>query len=225
MPACGWEPIGCDDCAAYTGLDPEVQAEVDAWAVNRLWEWTNQRFGPCDVTFQSNSPACCDLMRLVRCRTNEIVLPGPIAEPVLITIDGDEVDISEFQVEDYAYLVRLDGTGFGREWEITYLKGEPVPSGGGLVAGILACEYAKSLCGDETCQLPKRVSSITRQGITMAMLDNFTNLKEGFTGIWIIDDWVMTHQTNLRLGPWRMGGVFSPDLPVQRQVTWQYAGS
>lgn len=225
MPACGWEVIGCSECTAYTGLDDEVQAEVAAWAIDRLWEWTNRRFGPCEVTLTSTSPQCCDLMAQFRCRPNEILLPGPIADVLMVTINDEDIDPSSFQVEDYAYLVRIDGGTFGGSWMVTYAKGEPIPPGGSLIAGTLACEYAKAICGDDTCRLPKRVSSIAREGITMAMLDNFTNLKEGFTGIWEIDDWVMTHQTNLRIGPWKMGAVSSPDIAPRREVTWSYAGS
>lgn len=225
MPACGWDVIGCGECAPYSSLDEAAKAEVDAWAVNRLWEWTNQRFGPCDVTYTHESPGCCDLMQQFPCKRNEILLPGPIAEPVMIVIDGESVDTSSFRVEDWAYLVRIDGGDWGREWTVTYAKGEPVPPGAGLVAGVLACEYAKSVCNDSSCRLPKRVAQITRQQVTVALLDNFTNLKEGFTGIWEIDDFVMTNQTNLRIGPWKMGRVSSPDLVQRREITWEYAGS
>jgi hypothetical protein len=105
-------------------------------------------------------------------------------------------------------------------WGVTYLLGEPVPPGGGIVAGILACEYAKSLCGDEGCRLPRRVSSIQRQGMVIGILDNFTNLKEGFTGIFEIDDWIMSQNK-----PRRRAVISSPDVSVPRITTWTYADS
>ena len=253
MPACGWEVLGCENSPAYAGLDPVVRAEVDAWAVERLWQWTNQRFGPCvEVVrpcrktcngYRVSAPpwggvgwiglTCGSCGDNCSCReVHEVRLPGPIAEPLAITIDGLEVDLSAFRVDNWNLLVREDGGHFpvcqdmGKPlgelgtWGVEYLLGEEVPAGGSLVAGILASEYAKSLCGDETCRLPRRVSSIQRQGMVIGILDNFTNLKEGFTGIFEIDDWIMA-QTK----PRRRAVISSPDVAVPRITTWTYADS
>lgn len=226
MPPCDWEVIGCEECDALVDLSEEIREAIEQRAINRLWEWTNHRFGLCEVTYVAESDECCLLaMRNPRCKNNEILLPGPIAEPIEILVDGAEVPIEDVRVEDYAYLVRLDGERFGRNWQVTYLQGSPVPPGGALVAGELACEYAKAACGDDTCRLPNRTSSITREGITIGMLDNFDNLKAGGTGIWSIDDWVMTYQTGYQIGPWQASVVSSPDLVKRRQITWTYAAS
>jgi hypothetical protein len=260
MPPCGWEVIGCDDCQALNDLDPEVAAAVEERAIARLWEWTNKRFGPCPVVYRPckkmctgngnwmwNYPTgsgryinlnCGNCGDSCSCSTvSEIILPGPIAEPLEILVDGVELELWRVRVDNYNRLIRVDGGEFPTcqdlgapatdvgTWQITYAKGEEVPPGGGLVAGILACEYAKGMCGDETCRLPRRVSSITRQGITMAMLDNFDKLQVGFTGIWEIDDWIATYTTNLKMGPWQMGRVTSPDIPQQRFTTWEYSDS
>jgi hypothetical protein len=169
---------------------------------------------------------------------SELILPGPIAEPIEILVDGVALDIdTSVVVYNYNRLTRIDGGKFPTcqdlskppsevgTWQVTYLQGEPVPHGGQLVAGILACEYAKAMCGDDSCCLPKRVSSITRQGITMAMLDDFDRLSLGMTGIWEIDDWVTTYSTNLRMGPWQASTVSSPDLTPRRLLTWSAMGS
>lgn len=164
---------------------------------------------------------------------SELILPGPIDEPLEILVDGVALDIAtSVVVYDYNRLTRIDGGKFPScqnlglppteigTWQVTYRQGEPVPPGGGLIAGILACEYAKGLCGDDSCRLPRRVSSITRQGITLAMLDNFDQLGVGYTGIWEIDDWIATYSTNLRMGPWQASRVSSPDIVTQRKLTW-----
>lgn len=170
------------------------------------------------------------------CRhVSEIILPGPIT-PVEILIDGEPLDLWNVRVDNWNRLVRLDGDwptcqDLSKEptedgtWQVSYSQGEDVPPGGGLVAGILACEYAKGMCGDSSCRLPQRVSTVSRQGVTVAMLDNFTGLGTGFTGIWEIDDWVMTYTTNLRQGPWQASSVSSPDLTPQRFTTWEYSDS
>lgn len=234
MAPCGWEVIGCDDCEALNNLDPLVREAVEARAVARLWEWTNRRFGPCPVTYRPPHLGCRNPKRCVCQDVSEVLLPGPIFEPIEILIDGEDLDLFRVRVDNYNRLVRIDGGRFPTRqnmgasalelgtWQITYLKGEEVPPGGELVAGTLACEFAKAMCGSEECRLPKRVSSITRQGITLAMLDNFDKLSVGGTGIWEIDDWITTYTTNLRTGPWQRGQVSSPDLPMERITTWEY---
>lgn len=222
MAACGWTVLGCASCDAYASLDPDIQTEVQLWAVNRLWEWTNQRYGPCELTVHNESDGCCWLRENVYplCRTNEVRLPAPISEIIEVTVGGEEVDLAALHVDNYSLLVRDDGGTFNSNWEVTYLHGEPVPPGGGLIAGILACEYAKALCGTNDCRLPRRVSSIQRQGVVIGMLDNFTNLEDGFTGIFEIDDWLMAATK-----PHRRTVVSSPDVTPPRIRTWSYVES
>lgn len=245
MGPCGWEVLGCDDCTALTSLDDEIREAVERRAVRRLWEWTNRRFGPCSQTVRPCLDRCdhrdgwawglplgqgryVSLNCGDTCgRFQEVVLPGPIAEVTEVLINDVEVALGAFRVDNYNRLVRTDGGKFPscHGLEVTYLKGEAIPEGGELVAGILACEYAKGMCGDESCRLPKRVSTITRQGITMAMLDSFDKLQVGMTGIWEIDDWIATFTTNIHMGPWQMGRVSSPDIPMQRITTWESSDS
>ncbi len=253
MPACGWEVIGCELCSAWPNISDEVRAEAEAWAIERLWQWTNQRFGPCAEivrpcrkncqgfgvyappwgSFAGIGLMCGQCGDNCSCReVQQVKLPGPIYEPLEVLIDGESIDLSAFRVDDWNILVREDGGHFpicqdmGKRlgevgtWGIEYLLGEPVPAGGGLVAGILACEYAKSLCGADDCRLPRRVSSIQRQGMVIGILDNFTNIKEGFTGIFEIDDWIMA-QTK----PRRRATITSPDVARPRITTWTYADS
>lgn len=251
MVACSWEVIGCDDCSAYASLDSEVQSEVEAWAVNRLWEWTNQRFGPCEELVRPCRKSCVEFssfampwgggyigLNCVKCgdscscrEVQQVILPGPIYALTEVLVDGDEVDLSAFRVDNYTILVRQDGgvlptcQDLGKTpdevgtWQISYLLGEEVPPGGGLVAGILACEYAKSLCGDNSCRLPKRVSSVQRQGIVINN-NSSRSTEQGITGIFEIDDWVMTANK-----PNRRSVATSPDVPRPRITTWTYAES
>lgn len=224
---------------------------VDDWAVNRLWEWTNQRFGPCEEIVRPCRKTCmgenlwappwAGFLNLTcglcgddcSCKAvQQVRLPGPIYEPIEVLIDGESIPLEAFRVDNYELLVREDGghfpicqdvgapLGYPGTWGVRYLLGEPVPAGGELVAGILACEYAKAVCGDSSCRLPKRVSSIQRQGVVIGMLDNFTNLKEGFTGIFEIDDWIMSATK-----PKRRAVISSPDVSPPRITTWTYAGS
>ncbi|MCA1806656.1 MAG: hypothetical protein LC687_02160, partial [Actinobacteria bacterium] len=136
-----------------------------------------------------------------------------------VTVAGEEIPIEDFHIDDYGVLVRDVGGGFGSDWVVTYTIGEPIPPGGGLVAGLLACEYAKSICNDSSCRLPRRVSSIQRQGV---VINNFSSqtAMDGITGIFEIDDWVMTANK-----PKRRSVMTSPDVQRHRIMTWSYADS
>lgn len=157
-----------------------------------------------------------------------MVLPGPVDSISRIVIDGETLDPSAYRVDSNRLLVRIDGgtwplcQDFSKPltepgtWAITYERGIAVPVGGQLAAGALACELAKAACGDNTCKLPQRVQTITRQGVTVAMLDSFDDIDKGHTGIWIIDSWV----ASINKAP-KPSTVTSPDARVRsRRTTW-----
>ncbi len=157
---------------------------------------------------------------------SEVLLPGPVTEVLEVLLDGEVLDPLSYRVDDWARLVRLDGEwpwcqdlnqpddGLGA-WAITYQRGQPIPAGGGLAAGSLASELAKAFCNDSSCRLPKRVSTVTRQGLTFAIIDDFKNLQAGQTGIWEVDSWVATQMA----GKFE-GTLNSPDLQKVRRTTW-----
>lgn len=162
--------------------------------------------------------------------TESLQLPGPIAAVTEVQIDGEVLPPSAYRVDNDRFLVRTDGgawptcqdmnAALGEEntWAVTYERGIPVPAGGQVAAGSLACELAKAACRDKSCGLPQRVQSVTRQGVTIAVLDAFDDIDTGHTGIWLIDSWVASVMKRPR--PWR---VYSPDRKppvVGRIQTW-----
>lgn len=158
-------------------------------------------------------------------------LPGPVASVTEVQFGGEVLPAAAYRVDNGRLLVRQDGgiwptcqdlsapLGADGTWAVTYEHGTPVPNGGQIAAGLLACELAKAACGDSTCSLPTRVQTITRQGVTIAMLDAFDDIDKGHTGIWLIDSWV----ASVTKQPKRMT-VSSPDrrsMGRARQTTWQ----
>jgi hypothetical protein len=147
-------------------------------------------------------------------------LPGPVDEVTTVTIDGVVLPPSAYRLERKRSLIRTDGGVWpacqdllaeppaANTFEVTYDRGVPVPVGGQVAAGRLACELAKASCSDSTCALPERLQTITRQGITVGFMDTFTDLKEGGTGIWIIDAW-----TTSVSAPRPTSSVRSVDVP------------
>lgn len=173
-------------------------------------EWFNIACGSC-----GDACGCGD--------TSTLKLPGPVDEITEITIDGTVLDPAAYRVDNHQLLVRLDGDrwptcqnmgaalGKPDTWGVTYTLGIPVPVGGQIAAGLLASEFAKAACNDSTCLLPKRLQTITRQGVTVGFMDAFDDLQKGGTGLWLIDSWV-TSVTRAPQAP----RVFSPDVPRDR---------
>ena len=189
-----------------------------------LWrgEWYNLTCGICD----NGACGCGDSAATIR-------LPGPIASVEQVLIDGTPLPIDAYRVDNHSILVRTDGQAWPSyqdldepamhegTWEITYAKGTTVPVGGRIAAGELAEEFVKALCNDNSCRLPRRIQSITRQGVSMAVLDAFEDIEKGHTGIWMVDSWVASVTI-----PRNRSTVTSPDYrhsspPARvRSTTW-----
>ncbi|MGV1079721.1 MAG: hypothetical protein ACOYD1_07695 [Candidatus Nanopelagicales bacterium] len=96
--------------------------------------------------------------------------------------------------------------------EVTYRFGSTVTRG----ARATALYYARQIflagpCGDmSACQLPERVTSITREGISMTTLDPQTFLDRGLTGLIRVDEWLASYATRKAARP---AGVFGVDSP------------
>lgn len=158
----------------------------------------------------------------------QVWLPGPIYSiPATgISVDGDIVDVDAWRVDDNKWLVRTDGecwptcqdfnvdsgTGY---FSVTYLGGMPVPRVLLGAAGELACEWARACRGDP-CRLPQRITSISRQGLSVSLADIDGLLDRGLTGITTVDQVIRSF--NPSSIPSRMN-ISSPDWPPVTKVT------
>lgn len=194
------------DCAGGSFSTFHGNGPVSSGSMGRRYRWAaGVACGRCGT---SCACAAVDMLRL----------PGPVVSITSVMVDGVEMDEAAYGTVDEAYLIRKDGERWPvcqdlsldsteeGTWEVTYQRGYAVPVGGQIAAGMLAVELAKAACNDSTCQLPKRLQSVTRQGVTMAVLDSFEDLDQGKTGVWLIDSWV----ASVRLSP-RGGTVRTPD--------------
>lgn len=140
-------------------------------------------------------------------------LPGirlpfpPIVSITEVLIDGELVPPAEYRI-DGDRLVRLrdtDGTQHGwptsqdltlettepRTWSVTYVHGCDPPEGGVRACIELAEQLVKAWTpSDGSCRLPQRVTSISRQGVSLAVLDPLTLFAEGRTGLSFPDLWI-----------------------------------
>jgi hypothetical protein len=132
-----------------------------------------------------------------------LVFEAPVHDVVEVTLGGEALAPAAWRLDSGRLLVRQDGgrwplsqdlsrpLGDPGTWGVTVRVGSPVPQGGQVAAGKLACELARAAAGDKGCELPQRWQTISRQGVSIsAALDSFEGLDEGKTGIWVIDSWV-----------------------------------
>jgi hypothetical protein len=157
--------------------------------------------------------------------SRSLVFEKPVSAIVSVNLGGQVLAPSAYRVDNHRFLVRQDGgewpycqdmsapLGATDTWGVTVKTGAPVPTGGRIAAGKMACELAKAACGDSGCQLPQRWQTITRQGVTIsAAIDLFQGLDEGKTGIWLIDSWVASVMKS-------DAGAFSIAVPNARKGT------
>jgi hypothetical protein len=163
-----------------------------------------------------------------------VYLPGPVNSIVSVKVNGAVLPVSgsggfNYFVLDQQWLVRVDtaacwplcadqnlGPGDVNAFEVTYLRGLEVPTALAQGTASLACEFAKSCIG-APCRLPSRVTSISRQGVTISFADIEAVLRNGLSGLWELDQLIMA------INPYGLKGrtrFYSPDVPEPRQVTW-----
>lgn len=168
---------------------------------------------------------------------SEVLLPGPVCEVIEVTIDGTAVPTGSYRIDDLAWLVRQSeeggegsvrpswplcqdmGAPLGSEdtWGVRYRRGTPVPSGGQRALGEMMSEIWKGCNNDSSCALPKRVRTIVKQGLTVAVLDPMAFLEKGKTGLYFTDLWLQAVNPLARPAGAR---VISPDWEPGRTTTW-----
>jgi hypothetical protein len=185
-----------DSCDA-TAIKPATLEEALWYASTILYNLTQRRFpGECTDTYTPFNRC-----RSGRCSCVEgmLELPSrPVTAITSVVVDGVTLDASEYVVHDKRYLRRV---GIASSWPcgcdiddeeyfvVDYVWGrEPTRS---LVraAALLAWEYAVAWTPDcaQQCRLPKRITSITREGVTMAVVDSLALFKDGMTGLPDVD--------------------------------------
>lgn len=103
-------------------------------------------------------------------------------------------------------------------WSVTLTYGKPIPELVKLAASEFACQLIKK-CVGRPCDLPQRIQSISRQGMNATFLDPMEFMKEGMTGIFLVDLAIKTYNPRKL---YRKPAVVSPDsLNKWSVATWQ----
>lgn len=176
----------------------------DGW---QSWPGTQP---PADVTgagyygyywFAAGCAACtggCSCASL-----SEVKLPAPIHAVTEVKVDGAVLATTAYHVDNGRLLVRTDGSTWPTSnnlaladtqvgtWSVTAQYGETVPTSAAIAVGELACEFIKGLSGQD-CRLPRSVTQLARQGVTMSMPDMSTMFEKGLTGLFFADMFIKT---------------------------------
>jgi hypothetical protein len=144
-----------------------------------------------------------------------------IAAPVWgawdVIADGATLPASAYTVHDRRYLVRTDGNTWPTSgstdrlldpntFRATWAYGRPIPAGGRAAARMFATEIGKLCVADKTCQIPQRVTSVNREGMSFTILDSMKMIEEGRTGLALVDLWLVADKKGRKAKP----GIFAP---------------
>lgn len=213
--------IDCSRPSTHWGLGPYTSGSSAGWVRGTLPLGVFGGWLGSGGYLANLACGCCGV-GACSCSTLTVVkLPGPVSAVNSVTIDGVDLPAAGAWTLDNDRLFRIDGEPWPTTqnlelpdteactWSINFDWGRTVPMGGQIAAGVLAMELAKAMCNDSSCQLPQRVRTITRQGISMAVLDGFDDLDKGRTGIWLIDSWTASIVSSALPST-----VRSPDVPA-----------
>jgi hypothetical protein len=215
---------------ACSDVDPEDPMLEVASGV--LYELSGQRFaGACSTMVNPGVYCACanDQIGLgpgIGCcpGTRHLVLGAlPVTEVLEVRLDGEVVSPFEYRLHGQRLYRLPDGNNVRQVWpccrrpdsvpderiEVDFTYGEAPPRAGVLAAATLACELLRATGETEgECRLPQRVQTITRQGITMAMLDPMAFLDNGRTGIYEVDLFLASYVESAGK---RSSGIVNPD--------------
>lgn len=140
----------------------------------------------------------------------------PVTEVHTVRLDnGTVISPSDYVLVDNSTIQFYNATLWNPyNVEITYSYGTPPPVAGRMAARTLAREFAKLWAGDEDCALPRRVTSISRQGVSYTLLDSQDFIDDIKTGVYEVDLFLKT--ANPAKASQR-SRVFSVDVPRGRR--------
>lgn len=138
----------------------------------------------------------------LRLRTTPVVSVSSIVHD-----DGTVIAPDTYTIRDKTWIHFLSPVS--RAVEVTYTAGVLPPMAGRMAARALALQFAKLWEGADDCELPDRVTSVSRQGLTVTVLDNQQFIDDLKTGVYQIDLFLKTVNPDKARN---RSKVFSPDI-------------
>lgn len=157
-----------------------------------LWtgsEWINETCG-CARACHWTAPNVVHLSTTTALpvqAVTEVRIVNTVLDPSGYKLEGDLLyrlgDLA-WPTQDLTRPLPEEGT-----WSVTYTRGVPPPPGVDVLTGQLTEEFLKA-CSGGKCRLPRRVRSVSRQGVSYDMIDPTDIYESGKTGIPEIDLWL-----------------------------------
>ena len=173
---------------------------LNCWCNSSLAELTLHAHGIFPV-LRSGSPT------QVRLRHKPVISIERVTTP-----EGDLTPEIDYLLANDAYLVRPNRGTWNLDCgiEVEYTYGTLAPAMGRQAAIALGNQFVLAYEGSDNCTLPDRVTSISRQGVSLTVLDPQDFLKDGRTGIYEVDLFLAVANPSKAL---KRAKVFSPDKP------------
>ncbi len=129
----------------------------------------------------------------------------PLDSITSVMVDGVALDSANYRIDEYKYLVRIDGQGWPTAqdllkadtetgtWAVTYKYGMAPPPEGVKAVAELACHLTLACAPADLasrCKLPDYVTTVTRQGITFDLMSVEEMLRGKFVGLPFVDRFV-----------------------------------
>lgn len=115
----------------------------------------------------------------------------PVREIISITEMGSVLPHGSYEIRNRSFVVKKNKLPWLsdplNEIEVEYTYGASIPTAGRFAALRLATELTLSWTDSPDCALPVRLSSVTRQGVQITVLDPQEFLDKGRTGLYEVD--------------------------------------
>lgn len=214
-----------DDLSDPTSPDAREAARAASMV---LFALSGRKYGGINEITEIYEPAGCNHRQNAACgcfgRRDRLRLRYfPVRSVESVVRDWESansytVPDTEYDIVDRTYLRPTRSATWSprNNLMITYTYGTAVPEMGLRAARILGNELLKARCCPDECALPDRVTSVSRQGVTFAILDPQDFLKDGRTGLYEVDLFLKaTNPDNARM----RSRVFTPDTPRASRIT------
>lgn len=230
QPWCTWaDVVACradlDDISEpATELALELSTDI-------LYHLTGKRYpGECETTRSICQPCGCARSACSGCGPfSRIDLGGRwrVSDVLSVIVDGAAVPSSAWRVDDWRWLVRIDGMTWPTSvdltdpaaFQVTWVYGRVPSKSLQWAAAIFAGEIAAK-CSGKKCGIPQRVTNVVRAGVSYTVFDPQRFLDDGRVGLYEVDLAITAANKGRKARP----GIFAPTCAPQRVATGTDAG-
>lgn len=214
--------------------DSEYAYEACKMASYLMWALSGRKFSGLNTVTEHYAPLTRTVDNTEFFIQSQVPWAVNSALPFSDTVPIDDLHMRGLPVQSITSISYADGTVVGpdryvlldKRWihfkdnvtrpvNITYTFGVAPPTAGRMAARYLAEQFAKQWAGDAECELPDRVTSVTRQGVSFTVLDNQEFIQDLRTGVYSVDLFLKSVNPDTARA---RSKVFSPDIQRGRRV-------